>query len=282
MKSLASIFFALVAISVGGSWLIGSYLIQPATASVGKAPADLNAESVEFNDVHGWFIRNGSSHDCILLMHGIRSNRLSMISRAKFLIKGGYSVFLIDLQAHGESPGQAISFGLRESKSAHNALSYLKSNMGCHKVASIGVSLGGAASLLGDTPLAVDAYILEAVYPSIEQAIYNRIEMRLGVLARALAPILYSQIPLRLNIPLGSLQPKESILKIKAPVLIIAGTKDQHTTLDESKDLYKSAPSPKQLWLVEGAAHTDFYKYSPQKYESIVLSFLQKHFRGEA
>ena len=60
-------------------------------------------------------------------MHGVRSNRLQMLDRARFLNKFGYSVLLFDFQAHGESIGDHITFGYLESLDANAGYSYLES-----------------------------------------------------------------------------------------------------------------------------------------------------------
>ena len=181
---------------------------------------------------------------------------------------------MIDLQAHGETKGENITFGYEESKSAKTAVRYLRQKENCQKIASLGQSLGGAASLLGNSPLNVDAFIIESVYSKIETAVFNRLDMRFGMLANILAPMVYQQIPLRLGIPLDELQPIEAISKVHAPILIVAGSKDKHTTLSESRNMYSKAPNPKEILVLEGAKHVDFYQFSPEKYRSKIVDFL--------
>jgi predicted alpha/beta hydrolase len=94
------------------------------------------------------------------------------------------------MQGHGETTGKYITFGYRESRDVHAALSYLKSRLPGKPIGVIGVSLGGAATLLGKEPIQTDAVILEAVYSSIERAIENRLAIRLGEFGRFLAPLL--------------------------------------------------------------------------------------------
>ena len=43
-----------------------------------------------------------------------RADRSTMVTRAKLLQHHGYSVLLVDLQAHGETPGKQITFGALE------------------------------------------------------------------------------------------------------------------------------------------------------------------------
>ena len=95
-----------------------------------------------------------------------------MMGRARMLNAAGYPALTIDLQANGESPGQVTTEGYRESLDARAAVAWLRRRPGVRRVAIIGFSLGGAAALLGpDGPVAADALVLEAVYPTIEEAI---------------------------------------------------------------------------------------------------------------
>jgi len=282
MKNYSLLIFFLAFTSFFILWLTGLNLSASVNSSVGEPPADLKAQNVVFKGVHGWFVPANNNDYCILLMHGIRSDRRAMIDRARFLKNAGYASFLIDLQAHGETPGEKITFGYLESESARLAIDFLRINKQCQKVASIGQSLGGAASLLGQKPLNVDAYILEAVYPTIEDAIRNRFEVRMGGLAHVVAPLYYFQIPVRLGIPLDALRPVDAIKNVKAPVLIISGDKDRYTTISDSSRLFANAPAPKKLWAIERAGHTDFYKFSPEQYKHTVLAFLSTHIVNDA
>ncbi|TQV89309.1 alpha/beta hydrolase [Aliikangiella coralliicola] len=278
-------FFLIIAATIVGLALttltIGHYLTLPNPLKVGKPPASLEASEVNIQGVSGWFSESDNNYKCVLLMHGIRSSRTSMIDRALLLKDNGYSVLLIDLQAHGETPGEFISFGYLESESARKAVSFLRETKSCKKIASLGVSLGGAASLLGKKPLSVDAIVLEAVYSDIETAVENRVKIRLGFVAKFLAPLLYHQLPLKHGIELKSLSPIDSIKNVTSSLLIIAGTEDKHTTLSESKLLFTAAPEPKAFWEVEGAAHVDFYAFSPEEYATVLLAFLQSALNNE-
>ena len=282
MKKIILSIFLMFAISILTIYLAGSYFTKPVPMILGKAPNELNAESVSIEKIHGWYHQSESS-SCVLLLHGVRATRLSMISRAKFLKDLGYSVLLIDFQAHGETPGNRITFGYFESNNVKTAVDFLRQTKHCTKVAVIGVSLGGAATLLGDNPPALDALILESVYPRIENAVYNRLHARLGIFfARALAPFLYQQIPIRFNIPLSQLHPIDAIKNVHSPVLIISGTDDKHTTAEETEALFAAAQEPKSLWLIKGAVHEDLHRFAGAAYETRVSSFLKQYMIDES
>ncbi len=268
-------------------YVAGSIFAAPQQQYIGVPPIDLPAESVVISrngasPISGWFVEGGSEQAGVLLLHSVRSNRREMIDRARFLYGAGYSVLLIDMQGHGETPGKQITFGYLESLDAHRALEYLRLRVSGRPVGLIGVSLGGAAALLGSGPIQADAVVLEAVYSSLEQAVENRMAIRLGDFGRVLTPLLLWQVKPRLGVALESLSPISAIPNLAAPVMIIAGTDDQHTLSYESEELYSLAPEPKSLWMVEGAKHQNLHRYTPQDYERRILEFFSEYLRRPA
>ena len=263
---------------------VGSWLTRPTPHVIGPPPTDLPIRPVTLpsqsgSNLQGWFIPGRRGAGAIVLLHGIHASRLTMLNRARFLHQAGYSAFLFDFQAHGESPGQHVTFGARESLDAHAAVKYLRRQVQGEKIGALGTSLGGAAALLGSEPLPVDTLILESVYPTIEEATADRLRLRLGGFGPLLTPWLMLQMRVQFGIAAHDLQPIERIGAIGIPVFIIAGTEDQHTTLAESLRLFGAANDPKEWWGVEGAAHVDLYEFAPQEYEKRVLEFFSRTLR---
>jgi pimeloyl-ACP methyl ester carboxylesterase len=155
----------------------GFLLTRPHFATIGSPPQDIaNVENVTIQSrsgatVKGWFAPGTPRRGAVLLLHGVRGDRLQMVERMRFLNADGIAVLAIDLQSHGESTGIRITFGVLESQDALSAVEYLRSRLPNEKIASIGVSLGGAATLLGPRSSPVDALVLESVYPDIDRAI---------------------------------------------------------------------------------------------------------------
>jgi len=269
---------------MAGVWLAGSALSAPYKQPVGDLPSDLSGESVEFSSasgatLRGWLLPGAKGGGAILLMHGVRADRTSMLGRARFLSQAGYSVLLFDFQSHGESTGKHITFGYLESRDAQAARDYLRARFRDERTGVIGVSMGGAAALLASPQLDVDAMVLEMVYPTIRQAITNRITMRLGGWSRSLTPLLTIQFQPRIGVGADELCPIDRIDGTRAAKLVIAGAEDHHTTLDESKELFKAASEPKELWVVDGAGHVDLHAMAKEEYERRVLLFFEKNLR---
>lgn len=260
----------------------GEVLSQPAHRSVGLPPPDLRAETVRIpispsEFVSGWFVSASQRRGAILLLHGVRSDRLQMIERARFLHGAGYSVLLIDLPGHGESSGERITFGAREGQGVAAALEYLRRRLPRDPIGVVAVSLGAAAVVLSHPTPPPDAVVLESMYPTIREAVTDRLVLRLGSPGSMLTPLLLWQLPLRLDVTEDHLRPISALPALGAPVLIASGKNDEHTTWAETERIFAAASQPKDLWRVDGAAHVDLYSYAPEEYEHHVLGFLAKH-----
>jgi alpha-beta hydrolase superfamily lysophospholipase len=273
----------IVATSVGAVVIcvfsVGWLLAHPVQIRIGNPPADLNAQPVTFPsesgaNVHGWWcpIQNGGG--AVLLLPGIRANRLSMVDRARFLHRAGYSVLLIDFQATGETKSDHITFGWKESRDVLAAIHFVRQIDPTDRVAIVGSSLGGVAALLATPPLKVDALVLEEVYPTIEIATRNRMENYLCGVGRILTPILLNQLQWQLGIAASQLRPLDHIANVECPVLIISGEKDRNTRPSDTRMLVERARSPKQVWFVPNAGHVDLHRAAREEYETRVLAFL--------
>jgi alpha-beta hydrolase superfamily lysophospholipase len=264
----------LCALTFGAGWILS----HPVQQKVGDPPADLGAKPVAFQSnnsakVHGW-CPVSRSHGSVLLLPGVRANRLSMVARAQFLHRAGFSVLLIDLQGTGETEGHEITFGWREGRDVLAAVDFLRKADPDVPVVIIGSSLGGAAALLAAPPLKADAMVLESVYPTIEIATANRLEKYFGPLGRAGAPLLLMQVHVRLGIPASRLHPLDHIANVGCPILIVSGAKDRNTTPENTRMLFSRAREPKELWLVPNAGHVDLHQADITEYESRILRFL--------
>ena len=243
------------------SWFVAGALVAPSPSLVGDAPTDLDVTSFAIpseseSTISGWHTRSNRSAGVVVLLHGIRGSRLSMLDRARMLDDLGYSTVMIDLQAHGESPGEHITVGHLEKHDVRAAVEFARREHPNEAIGVIGVSLGGAAALLA-SPLEIDALVLESVYPNIDDAIHNRVAAKLGPLASIPSALLLVQLKPGLGISSSQLRPIDHISDVDCPVCVISGAADLHTTASETQVMFSAARDPKELWLVDDAAHVD-------------------------
>ncbi len=282
--ALFSCIAAILVVAVG----VGELLSGAAPTAVNTLFTDFPVEPVQIpvstpareknSSVHGWLARGVRGGGAVLLVHSIRSNRVEMLSRAKFLNEQGYNVLLIDLQAHGETPGDRITFGLRESEDVEAAVAYLRNTFPGERIAAIGVSLGAAAIVLAKNPLRLDAVVLESLHPTIEEAVENRLRLHLGQIGPVFSPLLLSQLSFRLDASPDELNPISRIGNLNAPLLLISGTDDRHTTVAEAERLFDRPAAERNLdrpW----RGHFNMHAYAGKEYENRISDFLQWYLR---
>jgi alpha-beta hydrolase superfamily lysophospholipase len=280
---IAGLLFIGLVTGLAASWAFGSAYSAPCNHPV-PIPKDFAAEQVTFPSksgalLHGWLVVPATYRGVVILQHGVHADKSTLVSRARFLSQAAYAVLLFDFQAHGESIGKEITFGYLESRDSQAAVEFVKQRFPGKPIAVDGVSLGAAAAALAQPPLDVQAMIFESMYPTIEDATKDRIEMRLGPPGRLLSPLLTDQIPLRDGCSTDDLRPIVSVAKITAPKLFLAGTADLDTKFAEAQEIYSNAAQPKVLVPIEGARHEDLLRFAPRQYKKAVLDFLKANLK---
>jgi fermentation-respiration switch protein FrsA (DUF1100 family) len=286
-----SIACVLGAAAICGSVLIVGLKLSHPVQSISDTPVPglAGIETVQIQSasgavLSGWWLPGRRGGGCVVLMHGVGASRQVMARRAVKLRENGFAVLLFDFQAHGKSIGRRITFGHLEAMDAAAAVAFVHQRLPEERVGAIGVSLGGAAALLGSKPLPVDALVLESVYPDIDAALGNRLRVNLGpVVGTVFTPILTRLFELLLPPILGvgpaELRPIDHIAEVAAPLLLASGTLDQYTPLTEAEALFAAASQPKQFWPVPGAGHVDLEQYDPDSYWRVVLPFISRYLR---
>jgi uncharacterized protein len=271
---------------VAATLLAGEMLTRPVRVAVGAPPADLQASDASFvspatgRRIGAWFAAGEPGAGAVLLLHPLRADRRAMLERARLLRRAGHAVLLADLQAHGESDGERIAFGAREARDVGAMLDALARLAPGERQAAIGWSLGGAAIVLSGEGTRLTGLVLEAVYPTIEAALDNRMRLHLGPPGPLLSPLLLLQLAPRIGVAPAALAPIARMPSLCTPVLIVNGSEDRHTTRADALRLFAAAREPKALLIVEGAAHVDLHRHAPARYEAEIGAFLATHLRA--
>lgn len=229
----AAALLVVAAVAAVALFAAGEVLSRPASRAIGPPPIDFVAQTVRIPTpsnqfVVGWFAPGQPNRGMVLLLHGVRSDRRQMIGRARSLNHAGYAVLLIDLPAHGESAGERITFGVKEAVGVTAAAAFLRSRLPKERLGIIGVSLGAASAMIANLKPAPDAVVVESMYPTIEEAIGDRLAMRFGAVGRYLAPPLLWQLPLRAGTQAEELRPIQHLARLGAPVLVVSGLEAAH------------------------------------------------------
>lgn len=200
----------------------------------------------------------------IVILHGHLSCADQMAGFAQDVVQAGFNAVVYDARAHGKSGGSVCSFGLKEAEDAKRIARYLlETHKGSGPVFLWGISMGaavGAQALAGDTPFA--AGVLFAPFSNLDDMISATLENR-GV---AWLPGLSSEVRSRIRNVLGvspaEVSPENASTKIRVPVLVVHGDKDDRIPVAQGRAVFKAIPDArKQLLELPDAGHDDLIDF---------------------
>ncbi len=197
--------------------------------------------------IHAWWWPDSDPRaPVVFYLHGSRWNLTGHVRRLEQLRRFGFSVFAIDYRGFGKSDGDLPSEQM-VYEDARAGWRWLVERQPDPKLRFIyGHSLGGAVAIDLAANLAGKAANARGLI----------VESTFTTLADVAAALSYDWLPTRLLLT----QKFDSIDKIKAvdiPVLIVHGAGDRFIPSRFSEALYKAAPDPKRLLLIENGSHNN-------------------------
>jgi len=213
-----------------------------------------DALDLEGAGVHlkGWrFPAQGAARGTVVYLHGAGDSRRSSLSIARHFVPVGFEVLAYDSRAHGDSGGDACTYGVYEKRDLLRVLAGVQKR----PIILLGLSLGAAVALQAAAETRdVSAVIAIATFSDLR------------TVGRERAPFFASnhQIDEAFRIAeaeakfrVDEASPLAAAPHIKVPALIIHGASDDETPPAHSRRVYDSLGGPKQLILVPGAGHNN-------------------------
>jgi len=260
--------------------------VEPMEAGAPAHPGDIGLvhEDVRFTTddgvtLDGWQIPAArETRAAVVLMHGFSWHRLPWLTEFVPWIQPQYNVLQFDFRGHGNSGDAPITLGTLEQRDVAAAVRFLQGR-GYGPIALMGVSMGASVAIMAAPDLPVAAVVADAAYARLENPIGNRMRQghyplpRLGARLVVLAASLRARTWLR--------DPIQRVARI-APrgLLLIAPREDRLVDWTQGRELFEAAGEPKELLVVDGAAHSEAYAVGGRTYEEHVLAFLAKHLDG--
>ncbi|HSM23463.1 MAG TPA: alpha/beta fold hydrolase [Anaerolineaceae bacterium] len=238
-------------------------------------------------DLMGWWIPVDEPQGIVIVLHGMDGlDASSLLPQAVFLNDSGYSVFVLDMRAHGRSGGERIGLAFEEPRDVIPVLDWInaQSNLKDTPVTLLGLSMGGAVAIRTAAARPdVDAVISVSAYASIDKMISQG--MRLMDFPEALIQFFVPFSKLGMLTVCGvwpaSASPLADIPKIEEqPVLIMHGDQDQQISVDNAYLLKEAAGDNVTIVIIEGADHLIFTQngngdnIEDQDYRENILKFL--------
>jgi pimeloyl-ACP methyl ester carboxylesterase len=239
----------------------------------------------------------------IVFCHEYGSDMYSCARYTRPLIEAGFDVFTFDFRAHGESSNWGKYRPLqwpsdKEMEDVLGACAHVQSMLAAEgkpaEIGVFGISRGAGAALLA---AASDPYIkailcdgafstettvialmkrwahifarVRLVYDTQTEGFWKFLQW---VLMRFAQPKMGCRY-LSVRKALGEMQPR--------PIFFVHGQRDSYIRVDQTQLLYDLAPSPKYLWVVDGAKHNQSVIVEPRQYAARTIAFFRRHLAGE-
>ena len=247
-----------------------------------------NIEPITFNaedgtKLDGW-VAFGSSHKSVILLHGYRCDKRSMLREANMLYSSEITVLLFDFRHNGNSSGDFVSFGYYEKQDVAAAIHKLNTlaiqknvqNYSSEHIGLFGVSNGGATAILfaAENPNQIKSLVVDSSFKSLDSAVSQSFTNFVGLPSFPFAPITVWITELKTGISRKQIIPEESVTQItETPIFIIHGLADETISPEDSKSIFSKANDPKQIWLVPKATHGETYNVATSEYEKRILDF---------
>jgi fermentation-respiration switch protein FrsA (DUF1100 family) len=223
----------------------------------------LNAEEVwlEASDgarLNAYFLPAPGSQRVMLILHGNAENIGHGLARLKEFARLGLNLFALDYRGYGRSEGSPDEAGVYLD--AETAYRYLteERRFSAENVILFGNSLGGAVAVDLASRTACGALVLESTFTN----------------ARDMARRMFL-LPLFEYIPKSRFDSLAKVAGVRAPVLIIHGTRDEVVPFAMGERLYAAAREPKRFLRVEGAGHNDVLRVAGERYLTAIRELLE-------
>jgi len=227
-------------------------LLHPQRHPVNRQPSR-PFDAVEFEGVgvklKGWWFHAPQKRGTVVFLHGLSDNRGNGVGIADHFLDRGYDVIEYDSRAHGESEGDACTYGFYEKQDLRRVLDRVEAK----PIAVMGVSLGAGIALQA---AAEDRRIVGVVAVSSFSDLRTAGRERApwfaskGNLAEAFA-IAEKEGKFRAD----DVSPMAAAALIKVPTLVIHGEKDDETPAAHSNRIFAALHEPKRLIVVANAGH---------------------------
>ena len=209
--------------------------VDPTTLGLKAQTLRLKTEDGE--SLLAWSFPPAPERPLILYFHGNAGGLDLRADRFRAIAEAGMGLLGIEYRGYASSTGSPSERGLKLDGEAAYAAA-IASGVAPQRIVAVGESLGSGVAVALAARHELGALVLDSPYSSIADV---------AAATYWFAPVrALLRDPFRNDLLIGS---------VKAPVLIVHGTKDGVVPIRFGEKLFALANPPKEFWRVEGAAH---------------------------
>ncbi|HVG14572.1 MAG TPA: alpha/beta hydrolase [Chitinophagaceae bacterium] len=228
-------------------------------------------------EIECWMIKVKEAKGTIALFHGYGGDKSSMLDKAAIFRSLGYNTLVVDFMGSGGSEGNQTTIGFKEAEEVKDCFDYLV-RIGERNIVLFGTSLGASAVMkaMSDYQLSPSSLILECPFSTMLQTVKNRFE-GIGIPAFPMAHLLVFWGGVQNGFNAYSHNPVAYAVKIKCPVLLMWGEKDQKVAKEETSAIFKNLGGAKALVTFPLAGHENYLLKYKEEWTSAITRLLQSN-----
>jgi len=233
-------------------------------------------------ELAGWWVPADEARGTVVLVHGLNRSRIEMVRKAPFLHEHHWNALLFDLRHHGESGGEATTFGFKEKDDVLAAVAEAR-RRAPGPVVLWGVSLGGASVMMA---AAQDPAVAGVVCDSSYRDLPDTVRHHVGLFRsfrwwlKIVPPWPLSDQVLFWIGRRGAFDPAAVDVRAAAarlngrPALFVANSEDRRMPKEIAFDLQKAAGARAEVLVVPGKSHGGAWREGTAAYSTAVASLL--------
>jgi len=231
--------------------------LEQTPANWGLEYEDVNFNTEDDVQLHGWYIPQRDSKHVLLFFHGNAGNISHRRESIEIFHRLGLNVLIIDYRGYGQSEGKPSEQGLYQDATA--AWRYLTENKGLapEQIIIFGRSLGGTIAARLAAGVQARGLILESTMSSARD------------FARQVFKVLARLVVIRYDFNTA-----EYLEHVNVPVLVLHSPDDEIMPFNLGEKVFESAHQPKQFVRMRGD-HNNGFLLSQPEYEQQLSNWIK-------
>lgn len=291
---------ALAAGALGGGVILGGTVIGWITAQVLTRPRPAGPydeytitphetgatfEEVAFparegeHSLRGWWFPNPASKRVIIGCHGYRGGKFELVGIASALWRAGFNVLLFDFNGHRPGHAGPVTLGHATTDDLLGAVDYVRERVLGASIGALGYSMGASVVILGAARCQdLRAVVSDTPFSSHAAVVAHGVRRLLRIPGEPFTPFTDFFLYRRAGYRSRDVEPMREVAALAPrPFLLIHGSEDSISPVNQGYAVFAAAGEPKELWVVEGAEHCGAYFCDRDAYVKRVVGFFDRN-----
>jgi len=244
---------------------------------------DVSLTSADGVELQGWWVPADEPVGTVIMVHGLNRTRVEMVKKTPFVRERGWNALLFDLRHHGESGGEATTFGVREKDDVQAAIDHARRRSPGPTVLW-GISLGGASVVMAaaEDP-EVAGVICDSSFRNLRDTVAHHIRLFRGWrwwLRAVPAWPVTDEVLFWMGRKGGFDTEAADVLAAASgldgrPVLFVANSDDRRMPKEIAFELEAAAGPAAEVLIVPGRSHGGAWRDGSAAYETAAAALLE-------